>query len=401
MIPRIGLYYPYTHFRDDNWLKLAALYWPGMARIVPPGLRLVDDDVTKALRDDLGFIIDLSPESGLTAASEKMLGFLDDFGEIAVEQYELAHGTDYGIATSGGPPMAEFISVSHGNSSTTVRWPGPRLGDMSPGTFSTLVGIHDDKLTFMLRSRLRSLRLAVRDGDWLGVHPNVAWAYTSLLAAELAKANNLVPVTDQQNAYSALAWTPERFAELFFDSFTASKPHADPAGVIGMLALRLVTPTDLSSVPVAKIIKVRQRHGAQFDAFGKLVADTAEELAGELGTVSDPKVFDGYLANEVTRRFDRPLTELRATLRDVGVESTINATTIKFELPAAAAAMAGGWATDQPVVAGAGAALGLATIRRAAKRRRNEEIQRSPAGYLWLTDRALNPRSLIDRLLRR
>lgn len=401
MIPRIGLYYPYTHFRDSDWLKLAALYWPNMARIVPPGLPLVDDDVTKALSDELGFIIDLPPESGLASTSEKMLRILDDFRDIVVEQYELTHGADYGIATSGGPPMAEFVSVSHGNSSTTVRWPGPRLGSMSTRSFTTLVGIHNDKLTTLLRHRLRSLRLAIRDGEWLGVHPNIAWAYTSLLTAELAEANNLVPVTDQQVAYSALAWTPERFAELFFDSFAAPRPHPDPAGAVGLLALRLVMPVDLSSVPVSKIIKVRRRHGAQFDAFGQLIADAAAELADELSMVSDPTILDTYLANEVTKRFERPLTDLRATLRDVGVESTLNATTIKFELPAAAAAVAGGWLTDEPIVAGAGAAFGLATIRRAARRRRHEEIQRSPAGYLWLTEREINPRSLIKRLLRR
>ncbi len=27
-LPVMGLYYPYVHFRDERWLKLAALYWP-------------------------------------------------------------------------------------------------------------------------------------------------------------------------------------------------------------------------------------------------------------------------------------------------------------------------------------------------------------------------------------
>jgi hypothetical protein len=34
-VPRFGLYYPYINFRSDSWLKVAALYWPKMARIVP------------------------------------------------------------------------------------------------------------------------------------------------------------------------------------------------------------------------------------------------------------------------------------------------------------------------------------------------------------------------------
>lgn len=32
----IGLYHPHIHFRSDSWIKVAALYWTKMARIVPP-----------------------------------------------------------------------------------------------------------------------------------------------------------------------------------------------------------------------------------------------------------------------------------------------------------------------------------------------------------------------------
>lgn len=32
---RHGLYYPYFHVRDDRWLKVSALYWPRIARLVP------------------------------------------------------------------------------------------------------------------------------------------------------------------------------------------------------------------------------------------------------------------------------------------------------------------------------------------------------------------------------
>jgi hypothetical protein len=36
-LPKMGVYYPYIHFRDEAWLKVAALYWPKLTRIVPPG----------------------------------------------------------------------------------------------------------------------------------------------------------------------------------------------------------------------------------------------------------------------------------------------------------------------------------------------------------------------------
>src|SRR5262249_55594740 len=33
-----GLYYPYFRIRDDRWLKVMALYWPKIVRLVPPHL---------------------------------------------------------------------------------------------------------------------------------------------------------------------------------------------------------------------------------------------------------------------------------------------------------------------------------------------------------------------------
>jgi len=34
-MPDIALYYPYTHVRDESWLKAAALYLPKLALLAP------------------------------------------------------------------------------------------------------------------------------------------------------------------------------------------------------------------------------------------------------------------------------------------------------------------------------------------------------------------------------
>jgi hypothetical protein len=46
---RLGLYYPYFHVRDERWLKVAALYWPKIVRIVPAGYQTRDSDAVRAL----------------------------------------------------------------------------------------------------------------------------------------------------------------------------------------------------------------------------------------------------------------------------------------------------------------------------------------------------------------
>jgi len=56
----IGLYYPYIQFKDETWLKLTALYWDRMARIVPSGFPLADSDGVRLLADT-GFVIERPP----------------------------------------------------------------------------------------------------------------------------------------------------------------------------------------------------------------------------------------------------------------------------------------------------------------------------------------------------
>ena len=70
-----GLYYPFVHIRDDDWLKLAALYWPEVRRLVPSGYPKRDSETArvfaaeKILRDeDPGEWVDQTkgPEAGVS-----------------------------------------------------------------------------------------------------------------------------------------------------------------------------------------------------------------------------------------------------------------------------------------------------------------------------------------------
>ena len=75
---RIGLYYPYVHFRDDAWLKAAALYWPRMARVVPPGYPVDDPLLVRTLRDELDFVVDVDPQDAAAAVAAVFLRILDN-----------------------------------------------------------------------------------------------------------------------------------------------------------------------------------------------------------------------------------------------------------------------------------------------------------------------------------
>jgi len=50
MEDRRALYYPYVHFRDDEWLKKTLLVFPGLVRMVPEHQTLDDSELVQQLR---------------------------------------------------------------------------------------------------------------------------------------------------------------------------------------------------------------------------------------------------------------------------------------------------------------------------------------------------------------
>jgi hypothetical protein len=61
MSNHIGLYYPYIHFKDDGWVKLTALYWDRMGRIVPKDYPVHDSDTVTELAEETGFVENVAP----------------------------------------------------------------------------------------------------------------------------------------------------------------------------------------------------------------------------------------------------------------------------------------------------------------------------------------------------
>src|SRR5579859_8172623 len=73
---RMGLYYPYLHF-SDNWLKVAALYWPRMGRIAPPGICLNDSSIVQALSEELNFTVNVAPDSAAEELTSALASALE------------------------------------------------------------------------------------------------------------------------------------------------------------------------------------------------------------------------------------------------------------------------------------------------------------------------------------
>jgi Family of unknown function (DUF6236) len=389
---RIGLYYPYLHF-SDSWLKVAALYWPRMGRIVPSELHLSDSRTVRELSDELNFTVNVAPGSAAEELTSTLAGALEAHCDEFRNRYSIA------------------ANPSITSNSCAPSWPNPQptISDWrarNPGELraaAEVVALHTGKGADHLWQMLSDAGLAVRSGDWWGLHPELAWLYMCALTDKLARRNLLTPTTDQITAHvESLSWTDDLFIStlLEHDPAKIAVPQSGHRERIALLALNLVVPNNLEDVPVQKIIKIRQNYAADFDAFYDEVVDLENSLGNELSEIADPEVLAAYIDYEAQRRFRQPLDNLRREMRGQGVDAAVTAFTTKFELPTSAAIVAGGLLTHHPVVAAGGAiALGIVSTIRSFQRDRRH-VTPSPASYLWRIEQTLNPENLMSGLLR-
>jgi hypothetical protein len=86
----VGLYYPFIHFKNDAWLKLTALYWDKMGRIVPETYRTEDTDTVKQLAEQAGYIETFRPTWVRPEFGEKFVRFLETHADRLRKRYDVS-----------------------------------------------------------------------------------------------------------------------------------------------------------------------------------------------------------------------------------------------------------------------------------------------------------------------
>ena len=393
-LPVMGLYYPYVHFRDERWLKLAALYWPRMARIVTPGYPTHDSELVRRLNDELGFVVDVSPVTARSAVAAPFTDFIGSLGPNELARWSV---------TSEGPyepddltPVSQVPVAAPETRSPTARQAGHHVS-WSPAGQGRLSAVHESEVSDALRAHLIAADLArpVRE-VWLGMHPELAWLYKCRLTEEVASRNRLAPTTDQLPAYAALAGAAMPATA---SASTTSSPAAN-AGVetaFGLLAVTAVIPADLDLVPAEKIIEARRRFGQQFDRWRQNVDDVGAALAEQLRAVESPEILAAYLDDAVRQYSTAPVEDLRRGLTEAGIDMADQAINSRFALPAGLAAI--GLASQPHIAAALGIAAGAVAIRRAGSSKARA-ASLAPAAYLLSVRETLTPQTWITRVIR-
>lgn len=376
-MPAIALYYPWMHFQDDDWVKLALLSWDRIARVRPRELPGRDSDLVREVCAESDLIMEVQPSpADLAAVTEVFVAALRDHRKRIVRRF--------GPLRESADDYAMAMSNAGGSYAPT--------GTSAPRSFWVYGGA-DAKISDALRDLLVGADLATPDPDgspWLGMVPELGSIYLAVLADAMAANNALTPATDDPRMHNALG-AMNHLTELLIGSSPVFRDLATTTNAYLHVALSAVLePTSLATVPVADILKFRARYAAELAAFRAHL----DELSGELSRIAEVETLEvarAHLEALYEQRTRPQLDELRRALRGVGVESTVGPLALKIDINAAAGTVLGGVAAAGGQLALAGTAAAMAVLPYLTTRltRRREALRSSPVAYLLAADRKL------------
>jgi len=271
-----GLYYPYIHFQDENWIKTAVLYYDGLKRIVPEGYKTHDSRSLKLLNDEFQFVEDLDPREYVEEVANGFLQFA--YRELADTDKRTAIQTKIGQSL---PPKYGFQ-------------------------------IHMQKMADVLRVELPRIGLAERSSEsspWYRFEPVTGAIYMTCLANKMAEDRGLPIVTDEP-AYQPLV----RWFQGVRPQFS-QKPKADTGHALASLVIETAVPENIESVSIKQVVKFRRKHNDERRRFYKEIV----ELTRDIPKIDNQDAFKECL-NYHKKGIDEAVSDLRRSLAGVKIQ---------------------------------------------------------------------------------
>ena len=297
-----GLYFPYVQVRDDDWLKLAMLYWPRIYRIVPPDYPMRESRTARDFRRAglLGAVDPILDSDAVpTMAALMRIEFFTTLVRKAdaLDTYSTARArAEFDGRPSFGPPPDDRLDRALG-------W------------------LHSTKVSFAEIIDLRRAGLAEYGPrlplgeQWVGLHPTLAGAYMTALANEIAGRLALRPLTDQADLRIV---APNDGVASALDLLVGRPPDrpSEPAAVdeYVMLALECVRPKTLGGVSAKQIIRCRKNLAGELADFRAFVEQQNAELAAITSLPPGQRKLDAF-ADHVRDTVEAPLQRLERGLR--------------------------------------------------------------------------------------
>jgi Family of unknown function (DUF6236) len=391
-INTIGLYYPFIHFKDDQWLKTSALYWDRMARIVPDSYREPgggnvlprDSDITRGLIDELDYVVNIRPGESTYALSAVFTDLLVHHAERLRSRYDVSQRDQWPIdqVTAGYAPLRD-----------------PHLAY-----------VHGAKLDEHLVRRLEEEGLAMGHYDgrelWLGVHPRLAFVYMSALAEEAATVNGFSPTTDETlDHVAATGWSMHRLAATLLDDRSLLAETSDASGgafdgeaeaVLAMMSISAVMPRDPAALTVQKIKEIRESAPLELGRLRSFLSTVVDGVP-QLSESADPDAVAAHFAVAYEQEVRPQLAALEAEMRGRAIDTVEVAMGASIAMPPILAEVP----MPSPLAVATAACFSLFRIVRAKRRDARATFAESPVAYLYRLEHGLEPRSLLGGMVER
>ncbi len=405
----IGLYYPHINFQNDAWIKLAALYWDKIGRIVPPSYATQDSITVQYLIDELGFIKNFAP------SKTEMEEVSDLFVTVLT-----SHLSDIQKFYSLPPPRWSKQSNTLSYLMLDGPWPinltleQRRLSKYDPRLAYLL---QDGKIALELGELLRDCGLAYPCHNLpnfptvIAMHPKLAFIYMEVLAEEMATRRQFYPVADEElNHIATSGYTLERLIQALLPPDRSRRhlieqlPTEHEVEIqMATIALKSVLPKNIASIPVQKIIKLRHQYREEMTTFQRAIHETVLSL-GQLQRISDLTALQAHLEVAYETRLKPHLNDLSKYMNSLGIQTAASAMNIRLsDLPLLTST--GQYlhlAPINPVIAGAGAiAYSMFPVIQRKREEAQHVVHTSPIAYLLYVKEGLKPANVITQIRRK
>ena len=371
MTTHIGLYFPYFHFPNDEWLKVSSLYWDKVYRIVPKNYRTDRDTKVVTELEQHSFIRSVNPEE-----YEGDLNFIKTQFLKLIVDHEKELVKCYGIENRDQWHDVEIVNPN-----------------APPSLDRRFEHIFDKKLDHELIGMLEKTGLAMREDEsrysgWIGMHPRLANVYMAALAELLANRTQTNPLTNEAINYFAVGgFTFERLAQVLLPDakvIPTTLAQEELEAYLANIAIQTVMPKNIYDVSVENIIAIREKYSGQFGVFQDFIHRIVVELPN-LKAVEGQQFVNDHLEAEFTKNIKPKLDELDDAINSLGIETVPTILNMEVNVPtvlAGGGVLAGAFAVNPILGATAAVAMGIVKIIGDKRKALKNEISKSDVAYL-------------------
>jgi hypothetical protein len=282
----------------------------------------------------------------------------------------------------------------------------PPTAGGSSGTDPRLGYVFYEKMSEGTKERLQASGLAepdVADARWIGMHPRLARVYMTALADQLAGEQGLSPLTDDTVDHVSMGGcSVERLAHAVLEDVAlldSPRGTREVENVAAFLALEVVLPRAIESIPADDIMDFRSRYLGNRGAFQAYLSGFLEKR-GWLRQIEDPATLAMRIKEEYEKDLKPKLAELRSKLAVAKIDTVPGVLLMQLGVPGMmgqVGVMA--HVATNPAFAGiataTGTALALSKVVRDHRKGRREALTSSPVAYLMRVEENLAPATVV------